>query len=100
MDSAAYKELLMKLGIVVPCYNEEEVLDETATRLLALLDELVEKAKISTASRIYFVDDGSRDKTWQIIETIALNNAMVRGVKLSGNHGHQRALLAGLSSTE
>jgi glycosyltransferase involved in cell wall biosynthesis len=87
------------LGIVVPCYNEEEVLEETARRLVELLTGLSEKGKIFAQSQIYFIDDGSHDQTWQIIESLAQANEMIHGVKLSGNQGHQRALLAGLSMT-
>ncbi len=89
----------MKLGIVVPCYNEEEVLHETASRLVTFLHTLSAKGKISEQSGIYFVDDGSRDRTWQIIESLGEDNEIVHGVKLSGNQGHQRALFAGLSIT-
>ena len=90
----------MKLAIVVPCYNEEDVLDETASRLLGYLTKLSAKGKISEQSTIYFVDDGSDDRTWQIIESLVQTNIVVHGVKLSGNQGHQRALLAGLSVTK
>ncbi len=91
----------MKLAIVVPCYNEDEVLKETASRLVELLTTLIAKEKVSEQSKIYFVDDGSNDQTWQVIESLTGNDemAMVHGVKLSGNQGHQRALLAGLSMT-
>ena len=88
------------LAIVVPCYNEEEVLPETCTRMVALLDELVSEGRISEASRIYFVDDGSRDATWQIISSFASKNLPVVGIKLSRNRGHQNALLAGLFTAE
>jgi polyisoprenyl-phosphate glycosyltransferase len=86
------------LGIVVPCYNEEEVLPEAARRLLALLERLIEKRKIDCASRIYFVDDGSRDRTWTLIESIVAEGRPVVGIKLSRNRGHQSAVLAGLFS--
>ncbi len=86
----------MKLSIVVPCYNEEEVLPETVKRLTELLDRLVEQGKIDAGSHVIFVDDGSRDRTWEQIETHAANQNYVRGVKLSRNRGHQNALLAGL----
>ena len=88
------------LAIVVPCYNEEEVLPETCTRMVALLKELAAAGRISTASRIYFVDDGSKDKTWQIISAFAAENLPVVGIKLSRNRGHQNALLAGLFTAE
>jgi glycosyltransferase involved in cell wall biosynthesis len=80
---------------VVPCYNEEQVLPETASRLLTLLDELTREALIAEPA-IYFVDDGSADSTWRIIERLASENARVHGLKLSRNFGHQSAILAGL----
>jgi polyisoprenyl-phosphate glycosyltransferase len=86
------------LSIVVPCFNEEAVLLETYARLLALRDQLVAKAKISRLSEIIFVDDGSCDRTWNIIDSWVQEGAPVVGVKLSRNCGHQNALLAGLSS--
>ena len=90
----------LKLAIVVPCYNEEQVLPETARQLLALLDELTETGKIAPNSRIYFVDDGSRDQTWPLIETLSADDGRVHGIKLSCNRGHQHALLAGLFTAE
>lgn len=86
---------LLTLSIVVPCFNEEEVLPETARRLDALLNELVLQETISSGN-VYFVDDGSRDNTWRLIEKLASSNARLHGIKLSSNCGHQRALLAGL----
>ncbi len=88
--------MVLQLGIVVPCYNEQEVLRETATRLLALIDQMVATDLISADSAIYFVDDGSKDKTWSIIEQLAGQNTRFHGIKLSRNRGHQNALLAGL----
>ena len=90
----------MKLSIVLPCYNEEEVLLETSSRMLSLLLSLTEKQKISKESLIYFVDDGSKDNTWRIIEELASKNANIKGIKLSRNRGHQNALLAGLFTAE
>ena len=90
----------LKLAIVVPCYNEEQVLPETARQLLALLDELTETGKIAPNSRIYFVDDGSRDQTWPLIETLSADDERAHGIKLSYNRGHQNALLAGLFTAE
>lgn len=88
----------MKLYLVVPCYNEEEVLPETARRLGEKLSSLCSAGKISSESRILFVDDGSRDATWQIIETLSQSDERFGGVKLSRNRGHQNALMAGLST--
>jgi len=90
----------VKLSIVLPCYNEEEVLLETSSRMLSLLLSLTEKQKISKESLIYFVDDGSKDNTWRIIEELASKNANIKGIKLSRNRGHQNALLAGLFTAE
>ena len=90
----------MRLGIVVPCYNEQEVLRETAKRLCGLVKSLVAQKKITRSSVVYFVDDGSKDGTWKIIESLARENAHIRGIKLSRNRGHQNALLAGLFTAE
>lgn len=90
----------MDLSIVVPCYNEEEVLSETAKQLMQLLERLQESGKISKHSRIYFVDDGSKDKTWKLIESLSETYEPVHGFKLSRNRGHQNALLGGLFTAE
>jgi len=90
----------LKLAVVVPCYNEQEVLNETAARMLALLDDLISKNKIARDSKIYFVDDGSTDNTWSIIETLCKNNRAFAAIKLSRNRGHQNALLAGLFTAQ
>jgi polyisoprenyl-phosphate glycosyltransferase len=94
--------LFMKthLAIVVPCYNEEDVLPETNHRLLELMASMQTTGLISEASCIYYVDDGSRDKTWQLITAFNKENSCVRGIKLSRNRGHQNALLAGLFNAE
>ena len=89
-----------RLAIVVPCYNEEEVLPETTRRLTELITALAGHGKISEASRIYFVDDGSRDATWDLIEQYARQNPFVKGIKLAHNRGHQNALMAGLLTAE
>lgn len=88
------------LYIVVPCYNEEEVLRETAKRLKEKLDDLIFTGKISGSSRIMFVNDGSKDKTWEIIEQLNLENEYFTGISLSRNRGHQNALLAGLMTAK
>ncbi len=85
------------LYLVVPCYNEQEVLPETASRLRAKLAAMAQAGKIDDKSRILFVDDGSRDDTWHIIEALSQQDAHFGGVKLSRNKGHQNALLAGLT---
>lgn len=86
------------LTIVVPCYNEEEILPETITCLGRLLDGLMEEELISGRSKILFVDDGSKDQTWDIIYKAGLRNKFVKGLKLARNVGHQNALLAGLQA--
>jgi glycosyltransferase involved in cell wall biosynthesis len=85
----------MELGVVVSCYNEEKVLPETAARLATLLAELEAGKKIASG-RIHFVDDGSDDRTWEVIEALARESQRFHGIKLSRNRGHQNALLAGL----
>ena len=84
------------LCIVVPCYNEEEVLPEAQSRLLDELSALVTDGLVSNASHILFVDDGSKDQTWSLIENASRTVPQVRGLKLSRNRGHQTAVLAGL----
>jgi len=84
------------LYIVVPCYNEEEVLPETAKRLRDKLHALTGQGKISPNSRILFVNDGSRDKTWQVISDLARQDEHFLGIAQSRNRGHQNAVLAGL----
>jgi glycosyltransferase involved in cell wall biosynthesis/putative flippase GtrA len=88
------------LSIVVPCYNEEDVLSETTHRLSNLFQTLINQNKISAKSRVYFVDDGSRDRTWELIESLAEIHPLIHGIKLSRNRGHQNALLAGLLTAE
>ena len=84
------------LYIVVPCYNEEEVLPETARRLGDKLRGLMAAGKISPKSRVLFVNDGSRDGTWGVISRLHAADPLFSGVDLSRNRGHQNALLAGL----
>lgn len=88
------------LYIVVPCYNEEEVLSETSKRLKVKLNQLIENKVISDKSKIAFVDDGSKDKTWSIIERLHNEDSLFSGIKLSRNKGHQNALLAGLMTVK
>ncbi len=85
-----------KLMVVIPCYNEEEVLPETSRRLVEKMASLVEKGLITPDSRVLLVDDGSRDRTWELIGKLHQENPLFEGVKLSRNRGHQNALLAGL----
>ena len=85
-----------KLYMVIPCYNEEGVLPITMKLFAETLETLVSKGKISSESRILFVDDGSTDRTWQLISKYAQKDGRIQGVRLSRNHGHQNAILAGL----
>jgi polyisoprenyl-phosphate glycosyltransferase len=84
------------LVIVSPCYNEQEVLPETAKRLTAVLDRLKRAGRISPQSHLLFVDDGSTDATWDVIRKLKARYRLLKGLKLSKNFGHQQALLAGL----
>ncbi|WP_226641938.1 glycosyltransferase family 2 protein [Mesobacillus subterraneus] len=86
--------------IIVPCYNEEAVLEVTIDQLTAKLSELIKQNIVSDKSKVLFVDDGSKDRTWHLIYKASLNNEMVKGLKLSRNAGHQNALLAGLFSAK
>ena len=90
----------MTLFLVIPCYNEQEVLHETSRQLKEKMNYLILAGKISDKSRIVFVDDGSKDKTWEIIEELHESDCIFRGVKLSRNRGHQNALLAGLMTVK
>ena len=84
------------LALCVPCYNEQELLPETISKLTAVLDELKSKNRISSDSFMLFIDDGSTDNTWQVIETSSTSNSFLKGIKLSKNLGHQIALMAGM----
>jgi len=84
------------LGLVVPCYNEELVLPETISRLSIIIKDLIQKEIVADTSLICFIDDGSKDETWNKIKEYTKNNKLIRGIKLSRNFGHQNALLAGL----
>ena len=84
------------LYLVIPCYNEEEVLPETTKRLEKKLEGLIKKKVISEKSKVMYVNDGSKDKTWELIKKINKDNSMFTGICLSRNRGHQNALVAGL----
>lgn len=88
------------LYIVIPSYNESEVIEETSKRLLEKVSNLISKKNISKESRIIFVDDGSKDDTWDKIEKLNKTNPTFGGIKLSRNRGHQNALLAGLMTVK
>ncbi len=88
------------LYVVVPCYNEEEVLTETTKRLKEKLENLIMDKKISNKSRVMYVNDGSKDNTWNLIEEISDKEKLFTGISLSRNRGHQNALLAGLMTAK
>lgn len=88
------------LYIVVPCYNEEEVLPETSRRLKEKMEALVAAGTVNGGSRILFVNDGSRDRTWEIISALHAADPVFSGVDLTRNRGHQNALLAGLMTAK
>lgn len=85
------------LTIVVPCYNEEEVLPETVKELGEILNKLIQENLINQDSKILFVDDGSKDNTWKLIKEYEEINNHVTGIKFSRNYGHQNALIAGMT---
>lgn len=91
---------MTKLYLVVPCYNEQEILPQTNLALVKKMKNLITKGRISKESRILYVDDGSRDNTWSIISDYHLENELVYGLKLAHNKGHQNALLAGLETAK
>src|SRR6476660_120874 len=90
----------IRLAVVVPCFNEEEVLTSTVRALLDVLAEIEKSGDIDSGATLLLVDDGSTDATWRIIETLAKENPAVRGIKLARNFGHQSAILAGISSSD
>ncbi len=88
------------LYITVPCYNEEAVLPETSKRLKEKVNSLIQSEMVSEDSRIVFIDDGSKDKTWEIISDLCSSDKLFSGIKLAHNRGHQNALLAGLMTAK
>ena len=88
--------MMEKLYIVIPCYNEEEVLDKTKTELKKKMNTLIQNKKIDKQSKVIFVNDGSKDKTWDLIQQFYQVDKLFGGINLSRNRGHQNALLAGL----
>lgn len=91
---------MKRLMIVVPCFNEEDVFPSSAERLIAVIENLINKEKISADSGILFVNDGSRDRTWELISKAFKASKYVYGLNLAGNVGHQNALLAGLNTVK
>lgn len=99
MNSNMYKDVeAPRLAIVLPCFNERDSIRYAATELLVILRKLSEDKQISKDSYLFFVDDGSTDETWAIIEELNKGNNAIKGLKLSRNFGHQAALLAGLTA--
>ena len=84
------------LYMIVPCYNEEEVLPETAQRLREKYTYLISNRMVDAESKIVFVNDGSKDRTWELIEQLHASDSIFSGINLSRNKGHQNAVLAGL----
>lgn len=91
---------MIRLGIVSPCYNEEAVLDRSAERLTGLFDSLVKEGKIASDSFVLFVNDGSKDQTWNIISRLHQKNKYVKGLNLARNVGHQSAIMAGMMTAK
>lgn len=91
---------MIKLAIVSPCYNEEEVLEQSAARLTGLFEELITKKKISADSFVLFVNDGSKDRTWDIIKQLNKTNVYIKGLDLARNVGHQSAIMAGMMAAK
>ena len=88
------------IWLVLPCYNEEQVLPETARQLKEIMTDLMQRGKITRESKIAMVNDGSRDRTWEIIRQLHAEDRIYTGINLSRNRGHQNALLAGLMTAK
>lgn len=88
------------LYVVIPCYNEEDVLQETTKRLKEKLNSLIKKKMISNQSKVMYVNDGSKDKTWELIKKIHAKESLFTGITLSRNRGHQNALVAGIMTAK
>jgi polyisoprenyl-phosphate glycosyltransferase len=91
---------MVRVALVIPCYNESVILTETAKRVQEVLSDLAARGVVDGTSCVYFIDDGSTDGTWEFIERLAREESRFRGIKLSRNCGHQNALLAGLMTAE
>ena len=90
------KKKVATLYVVIPCYNEEEMLDETTKQLKVKMEKLIKDGVISKQSRVMYVNDGSKDTTWELIKKINKKEKLFTGITLSRNRGHQNALLGGL----
>lgn len=88
---------MKKMYLILPCYNEEEIIEDSIKKLTKKIDELIKAKKISKDSKMVFVDDGSKDKTWSIIKKNSVKNKYINAIKFSSNRGHQIAVLAGLN---
>ena len=88
------------IWLVIPCYNEKEVLPETSKQLRAIMEDLIKRGKIGNDSKIAFVNDGSKDTTWNIISQLHDENPLFTGINLAHNRGHQNALFAGLMTAK
>ena len=91
---------MTKLYLAIPCYNEEEVLRDSAEKLLNKYSTMMAEGKISADSRIVFIDDGSKDRTWDIISNLARNDEHIVGVNFSRNFGKESAIFAGLETAK
>jgi glycosyltransferase involved in cell wall biosynthesis len=91
---------MIRLATVSPCYNEEEVLDSSAERLTELFQKMIAAGKITSDSKMVFVNDGSTDRTWDIINRLHDSNSLVRGIDLAHNSGHQNAIMAGMMTAK
>ena len=100
MNTKLIKKSIPTLGIVIPAYNEEAVLHLTIAKLEPIFQDLIAQHIILPDSFILFVDDGSKDDTWSIVDSLCNQNKSYKGIKLSQNYGHQKALLAGLLSAK
>lgn len=98
-EGVVHKRSIPVLSIIVPCYNEQEIFDYSLKTLHSLLETLIKRNLISERSHLLFVDDGSKDDTWNLIYNTSKSFERVKGIKLSRNKGHQVALLAGLSES-
>lgn len=85
-----------RLAVIIPCFNEELCIEQTSKRLLEVLVMLINQGKITNDSYLYFIDDGSTDKTWDIIEYLHSQTPMIKGKKFIRNYGNQKAIVAGL----
>ena len=100
MKKVVKDDMCFVLYIVVPCYNEEEVLYETSKRLKEKIQNLIKSKMVSADSKIMYVNDGTKDKTWDIVKELNKKDKMITGISLSRNSGHQNALLAGLMTAK